>query len=497
MTSFSCDKCHQQFSKKSGFESHKRRKIPCKGNDITTFVDLYKFLQSYKDNLLEWLQIPWIGYDKQESLLRLFAGLQLISKLDKFHICHGNFNLQTLEKIKHFKEIFYNNDIISLKDKGDSSDLSAIHKDNDKIIMAASSKNNNNYNVGKMDIDKILTNFRPYEKNGFQLVLCLVVRDRLNFKELINNIEKTNFMLKELLQRDDTIIIDWSDLNDAFHQFKLSFGKIPIEQILNSNKSPLVLKLHQMIGVRKTLRLKNEKEDKILWGQIQRSGKSYIMAGTIIEDYKDKIDSNYLIITTAPNETIEQYLKVFDCVQLSDFNVIHLNDKHKKPKMNKNIIICSKQFLQSKIDKSIKWLKTMKFEIRFLDESHNGGTTDLTQKTLNHYGNDALTIQITATYSKPIHDYNIPKSSWILWDLEDIRLCKTIDRSESVSRLVEKHGDDFNEVFKLFSKNQIINEYSKYPELSIITDEIKPEYVQEIIEQTLDNNYGWSSDGVF
>ena len=47
----------------------------------------------------------------------------------------------------------------------------------------------------------------------------------------------------------------------------------------------------------------------------------------------------YLIITTAPNETIAE-TKVFDCLQLKDFNTIILDGKNKKPKLsNKNIII--------------------------------------------------------------------------------------------------------------------------------------------------------------
>ena len=130
-----------------------------------------------------------------------------------------------------------------------------------------------------------------------------------------------------------------------------------------------------------------------------------------------------------------QQREVFDCNQLNDFNIILLNGKNKKPDLkNKNIIICSKQFLQTKIDKigekektkSINWLKSMKFDMRFIDESHNGGSTELAQQTLEYYGKLSFTVQITATYSKPINDYNIPKDCWILWDLEDIKLCKNI-----------------------------------------------------------------------
>ena len=49
---------------------------------MNTFNELYKFLQLYEENnILNWLEKPWNGKDKQESLLRLFAGLGLIDKI--------------------------------------------------------------------------------------------------------------------------------------------------------------------------------------------------------------------------------------------------------------------------------------------------------------------------------------------------------------------------------------------------------------------------------
>ena len=98
--------------------------------DIATFVDLYAFLQQYPaDTILAWLGDPWVGKDKQESLLRLFAGLRLIAKLHDYIPCHGNFNLNTVSKIHSLRDVFYSadNTPINVKDKGDASDLTAIH----------------------------------------------------------------------------------------------------------------------------------------------------------------------------------------------------------------------------------------------------------------------------------------------------------------------------------------------------------------------------------
>ena len=493
----------------------KNKEIVNKSYDIIkTFKDLYEFLQSYKkNNIINWLKKSWVGKDKQESLLRLFAGLGLIDKIKSYDICKGNYNEKTITKNTTIKDVFYNQEdnLINLKDKGDSSDLTGICKKNEKHLLVSTSKNLNKTQVGKLDIDKILTNFKQYQDEKYTMTLCICVRNRIDFETMKKNIEKTNHQLKSLLEKEDTIIIDWNDLNQAYHQFKIFYGQTHIDYIINSNKTTLCLKMHQYLGVLKTLRMKNCKKKKILWGHIQRSGKSYIVGGCIIKDSKNKNECNYLVITTAPNETIEQQRKVFDCIQLTDFNIIVLNGKNKKPNLTKkNIIICSKQFLQTKIDKghdktkhseektkSIAWLKKMSFDMRFIDESHNGGTTELAKKTLEFYGKQAFTVQITATYSKPINDYNIPKDCWILWDLEDIKLCKNITNEGSIIRLVEKHGDCIQNIISKYSQDSIISEYSKYPELWLLTDEINPDVVSEIINDTQDNNYGWSPDTCF
>jgi hypothetical protein len=483
--------------------------------DTKTFKDLYIFLQSYNDLIIDWLLVPWIGKDKQESLLRLFANLGLIQKLSKFEMCSGNFNNKTISKITNNKSIFYDefNNLLNLKDKGDSSDLTGINKLNDKHILATTSKNLNNETVGKLDIDKILTNFKQYEQQGYSMSLCIAIRDINKYNEMKNNIESSNHELLDILEKDDTIVIDWNDLKEAFYQFKIIYSNVVFDNLINNNKKPLIFKLHQLLGIHKTIQLKqNNIHNQILWGHIQRSGKSYIIAGSIIEDSKNKEDCNYLILTTAPNETIEQYLNVLDCSQLSDFNIVYLNGNNKTPELKKkNIIICSKQYLQSKIDndndndktktktktKNIKWLKDMIFEMRFLDESHNGGTTELAQNTLKYYGNNSFTIQITATYTKPINDYNIPKDALILWDLEDVNLCLNIHDENNLQRLKLKHGIIFNELLEQFSCENIVKEYSKYPKIFTLTHEIKEEYIDQIIEDTTDNNYGWSTKAVF
>jgi hypothetical protein len=478
-----------------------------KKSKIDTFEDLYKFLQTCEDsniiNFLNDISGQESGYN-QEALTKLLGGLNLIDKLKNWFPCIGNFNKQTIQKQENYNDIFYkeNGTQRMLKGNGgDSSDFTLVSNFNDKELLIMSSKSLNNENIGKLDIEKMLFHAQKYIEDGYKITYGFIVKDKKLTDEMISRTKTSSKTLADLYNNENTIVIDWQDLNQAYHMFKLCFINKNISDIINSNKKPLCLKLHQNLSVIKTLKMKDEEnKTKILWGHIQRSGKSYIIAGCIIQDSINKNECTYLVITTAPNETIEQQRKVFDCQQLEDFDVTILNDKNKNIKnKNKNIIICSKQFLQSKIEekKSIKWLKKINFDMRFIDESHNGGTTELAQKTLDYYGKNSFTVQITATYSKPINDYNISKDSWILWDLEDIKLCKNITNENSIDRLVEKHGEEFKKIYNNYSLDNIIIEYSKYPDLWLLTDEIKPDTLVEIIKDTKDNNYGWSSEACF
>ena len=243
---------------------------------MNSFKDLFEYLQSYEENnIFIWLEKPWVGKDKQESLLRLLAGLGLIDKLKSYNICNGNYNKKTITKNNTIKDVFYNEEdnLINLKDKGDSSDLTGICKDNEKHLLVTTSKNLNKTQVGKLDIDKILTNFKQYQDDEYTMSLCICVRNRNYFETMKKNIEKTNQQLKLLLEKEDTIIIDWYDLNQAYHQFKIFYGETPIDNIINSNKTTLCLKMHQHLGVLKTLEMKNCEKKKNFMGAYTKKWK--------------------------------------------------------------------------------------------------------------------------------------------------------------------------------------------------------------------------------
>jgi len=471
--------------------------------DIKKISQLYDLIINYdNDSIIPFLNDKWQGKEKQESLFRLFAYLNVIKEFNNYTVCDGNFNEGTISKNTD-KSILFNK---SLKDKGDKSDLSLISNDC-KTLIATTSKSLDNYCIGNLETDSIKLIYHDKYVKTYSLRICIVIRDKKELYELAKKSEKTSKRIKDIITDPSTIIFDWTDINIWYNIAKSVYKNKSIKEICNFVKVPLINKFHQEFAIMNTIDISQYYKN-ILWGHIPRSGKSYIIAGTI---YKISINSdefNVLIITTAPNETKEQYLTIFNSYcQFEDFTVHYIEKENsiKKPKLTKkNIIICSKQFLQTKgvkedKVKSIKWLKELKFSWRFIDESHNGGTTDLSKKVLEAYGNTegVISVYITATYMKPLQTFNIPIEATVLWDLEDVKLCQAIDKEESVDKLVAKYGNNVLKVLAKSNKDYIKEDYSLYPTIEFMKFDFKNNVKNAIIENYKDTNTGFSTDSIF
>ena len=460
---------------------------------MRTFIDLYDYLSTLKSSsLLQWVGNPWEGKNKLESLFRLFAGLGLIPKLTDYRVCSGNFNMESIQPHTSSREVFYNEGglPICLKDSGDSSDLTALHRRRSKHLLLTTSKDNKHgTTVGKLDVEKIILNFIPYEEKGYTMTLCVVVPDRVEYNRMLLRAQESSHVLVDYLTRKDTVVVCMDDIDEAYHTFKRIYSG-DIQRILKWTKRPLLLKMHQRLCVTKTLSM----EGRILWGHIPRSGKSYILAGCIAEDARPKTSCNYLILTLAPNETRQQYQRIFDEYEdFSSFRIIMLDGKttHIEKLSEKNIVFCSEQFLRNKLlpGNQLQWLVDLPIDMEFLDESHHGGTTPLAKEVMSIYGSGRCMINMTGTYSKPVVDWGIPHHNCILWDLEDIILCKNYDTTS----LINKHGNDISHILTEYSKDTIVTEYSKYPSLHILTHRLTAGARSEALQATSDNDYGWST----
>lgn len=460
--------------------------------EILTHGDLYNFLRKIDPNdFNKFLQDSWKGKNKQEACFRLFCSLNLIPQFSEYDFCIGNFNKGGSKKMtKKDLDSFMKR---SVKDKGDSADYVFI--DNKKMNMVVGSSKETCHGVGKMDIAKIKQYESMYPTQKF--FNSFVVKNKDELRSKMKLAESTSNKDREVIQEafDNDFVFDWNDLKMWFINFKKVYSEVDIESLTCSDKKRIHLRPHQNYTVMKSIDLSKD-SNVLLWGHSPRSGKSYMMGG-FIHEYGA---NNVLIITLAPTETISQYIDIFKShSEFESYNVIRLNGENLYPKISdKNIIICSKQFLEKRVkeDMYIEWLKEMKIDLTFIDETHFGGTTILSKSILKTYTEDSKCIFMTATYQKPLNAYNVPPKYQITWDIEDNYLCKKFSDIDSKKRLIEKHGLDFKKFFiDQYTDEYIFNCYKKFPQLNFLTLMLS-EPMKKLIKKFGNSDYGISVESI-
>ena len=273
----------------------------------------------------------------------------------------------------------------------------------------------------------------------------------------------------------------------------------------------LSLRFHQELIVKTSERyIVKENVKKLIWGAVPRSGKSYMIAGMILNRAEQFQGHDIVIILGALNETIQQFKDMFVCNPKSDDK--HLmefrSDKYSvitnKKELKQAQLDPSKRFIyiygheKVKVNKNINDL----FDINrrkpvdlYYDEIHKGGSTP---KAINEVvknihvgvGEIDLFVMVTATYAKPnqayvdIIDEQVPKT--VNWSYQDQQDMKEITNPSIQNEIIQSRDETGQEVFeelcqdyeKRFGENYLSDledEYQQYPELVIITPELEDE----------------------
>jgi hypothetical protein len=441
---------------------------------MKTLGDVYKFLCSYEEDLKDWIQTHPNKERLHEAVFVIFATKGLIPAVSNYAPCKGNFGTATITELNSVDELFEE----SIFRGGDGgSDYTAIDRKS-KSIMGTTAKYLTNFTYEDLDIDKLVAAFAAVYQDFEHKRVCIVIPDRHDFDVMRRNIHRTTGS-RANGWLDDAIVVDHDDLEAAFRRFKMHEADV---KCVSSSLRP-----HQLFTVRKTVQLKESGVKHILYAHMSRSGKTYMMRGSIELDG----GSNYLVVTTAPNETYQQYKDLFKNL---GFNVTRLTPSVEPITEGRNVIITSKQFLDGK---DILWLKQLNFDMVFVDEGHHGGTTDLAQGALEMYAPDTFTVFMSATPQKIKHAYDIPDAHVIHWDLEDVTLCKNINRPETFARFEEKYGGEFIDLFRTFSNHQIKTEYSQFPEMHILTQTLPDDIKSQIVSEVNGSSYGYSMTATF
>jgi hypothetical protein len=184
--------------------------------------------------------------------------------------------------------------------------------------------------ISKYDIGKLCSLIREHEKENRIIKIYIFVKDKEKAIKKFNSQNSSSDILIKYINPGGKYenIYDINNLQDAFFKLKKLLEQYnyldTVENIqdfqknyLNVLKQIFIPRFHQELFILKINKLIENGEKNILVGAIPRSGKSYIMAGTILEYVKKSMKLypdkklKFLMMTPAPNETFGEYRAIF------------------------------------------------------------------------------------------------------------------------------------------------------------------------------------------
>jgi hypothetical protein len=429
----------------------------------------------------------------------------------------GNSNNAKLKILENINQ--YLNEKVLSGNSGGCSDITLQNKNDNTYIFISSKYPKSNEDIKKQksvdyyDIQNIIAMASKNKHIYKNYKIFLVVPNKKKVLDKVKNANESSTYITEHMTKDN--ILDKTDLNKYFLSFKQDIIKNKNEDwqtVYLNNKENLILRFHQELITQKTSNLIEEGDKSFLWGCKCRSGKTYMIGGIIIKQLKVKKKLNVLIITPAPTETSPQFTNdLFN--KFKDFDKFKIHHIEGSKMINRieldtnNIFVMSKQLLQKYInDETIMKIKNLKLDIIGFDENHFSGTTDLSKDILTSYSSkNTIKIYLTATYNKPLQEWNILPECQMFWDIEDEQICKSILVDENnLDRLQVKHGSEYIEkTIKYYTNlglsiNDIFKCYEKMPDLHLITN-LFDQQRYEIIKEKLnnENKMGFCFDTLF
>jgi hypothetical protein len=399
---------------------------------------------------------------------------------------------------------------------GGCSDITLYNTAEDKYIFVSSKypkDNEEGKSVSYYDIQNIVAMVSSNKEIYKNYEIFLLVPDKFS---VLDKAKKANTSSDYITQHmKESNILDKNDLQKFFSIFKQSIVKYKFEnydEVYLSRKESLQLRFHQEMITSKTSKLIQEKHKQFLWAAKCRSGKTYMVGGLINKQKQIKPKLNVLIITPAPTETSPQFTEdLFNkFIDFKDFKIHNIENSKSLNSLifsDNNIFVLSKQLIQKYIkENTIKSIKDLNLDLIVFDENHFSGTTDLSKEILKSYeSSNTVRLYLTATYNKPLKEWNIPSECQMYWDIEDEQICKSILQNNlNIGKLHEKHGDIIVDVVKYFYSlgitfDDIFKPYLTMPNLHLITnmfDSERYENIKSSIEE-MKAKYGFSFEALF
>lgn len=481
---------------------------------ITTFESVDSILVTCKNQ-----SEKGFIYERLWDVCIKFGFCNHFQKSDFTHMI-GNMNTGNLKPLTTFTH-YLTEKVVSGNSSG-CSDISLFNNADDSFTFISSKYPKSKDEITKQksvayyEVQNIISAVDDNKHIYPNFNIWLLVPDKKSVLEKVKNANKSsNYITKYMNEQN---ILDKNDLNKCFLHFKADMlkhlnanTKINYDEIYLSPKCNLCLRFHQELITQKTSNLVEEGYKSFLWGCKCRSGKTYMFGGLIIKQFEIKQKLNVLIITPAPTETAPQFTDdLFNKFkEFESFKIHHIDGSKNIESLvldESNIFVMSKQLLQKYIDdKTIMKIKNLKLDIIGFDENHFSGTTDLSKSILDSYSSkNTIKVYLTATYNKPLREWNIPEECRMYWDIEDEQICKGILVDEmNVDKLKEKHGDtNITTIIKYFTNNglslsDMFKPYENMPDLYLITTMFDSQRYDIIKDKIMGSKYGFCFDVLF
>jgi hypothetical protein len=460
---------------------------------VSTFAELLQSVtnktkaetQSKKGNVFE----------KVSDLIIKFGFINIFPN-DEYNHYSGNVNEGKVKKITDL-EMYIKKMKVFSKGEGGSSDITLQNKISGKWIFISSKFyfDDSKKSIDDYDVEKIIA---VRSENAFifkEYDIYLLVNNKQKVLDIISSSQTTNKYIKKNIHN----IIDVDELEIGFKKLKNAIQNVNVEDVnslFGNTKISLELRFHQELITYKIMEKIDEGEKKILLGAKPRSGKTYCVGGLFIKYYKKYGSLNALIITPAPNETLSQFTddlfhKFRDFIGINIIEIKKGTDFDNMILENNNIIIVSKQLLDTYVFEN-KVVDIQKINLDFIvsDENHFHGTTQMSKNILQSYSSTkTVKLYLTATYAKPLSEWNIHLDCQFYWDIEDEQLCK----KRNIQGLVEKHGEYVLLFLTEQNKEMMLSIYDNMPDLELITNIMDRKRYEVIKERIKDTSYGFSN----
>lgn len=434
-------------------------------------------------------------FEKIWSIVIIFGFCSMLPN-DTYDHYEGTVNQCKLKKITDLERYLQKLTVFSKGERGGTSDITLKNKNNGKWTFISSKffLDDSNRPVDKYDVEKLLAIIQHHSHKYKEFDIYIIVNNKQKVLAKIDRSQgNSNYITKNIHH-----ILDLEDLKICFKELKLSIQDIPFDKVNSkfcNEKIPLQMRFHQDLIIHKQMKSIHEEELEFLIAAKPRSGKTYIVGGLCIKYFNKYASLNALIITPAPTETLSQFTDdLFH--KFRDFNGINIVEIKKGTDFKtmvlkeNNIIIVSKQLLDDYVfKKKVEAIQQLNLDFIVFDENHFHGTTLMSKNILQSYSSPkTIKLYLTATYAKPLSEWNIPPNCQYYWDIEDEQLCK----NRNIQGLVEKHGEDVLLFLTEENKEQVLCIYDNMPELHIITNMIDEKRYENIKKITNSCKHGLS-----